>query len=115
MAQLGLSVASDDINVLDKRHPVGPLLSIGQVLERNAEHGCMQSQRETTLEVTEHVDVRILEHVILEELSSMLLQQHFHPAPQIFLLLHGCHVVEFERVLELRVKTKKVHRTLPDR
>ena len=109
VTKLSLCVAADDVNVLDERHPVGPLLSIGQIREGNAEHRGVQGQRKATLEVPKHVNVGVAELVVLEELAAVLLDQDLHPAPQILLLLQRCHIVELQRVLQLRVLAEQIH------
>ena len=114
MPKLCLCIAPNDIDVLNERHPVCALFGIGKVLKRRAEHGCMEGQGQGALKVSEHVDVRWLQHIILEELAPMLLDENFHSAPQILVTLLGSHIVELEGIFELRVLSQQVHGTLPD-
>ena len=68
MAKFCLCIAADHVHVLDLGHPHGFLLLTGKVLDREAEHGDLESDAgQKTLEILLPVDIGRRNHRLRED------------------------------------------------
>lgn len=99
MTNFGLSVAAENVKVLDLWHPSGLLLLVGEVLDRHAEHSDGQADsREQALKVGVPVSKRLANECLLEESILVLGVQYIDALPEILLHLVRRHIVKLQVV-----------------
>ena len=82
MTDFSLRVASEDVQVLDLRHPLCFLSLVCKVLNRHTEHGDSESDsREQALEVPDPVDVRWANKLVFEAFFFVCLVEGVDPLP----------------------------------
>jgi len=114
MADLSLSIAAENIEILNLGQPLCFLLSTGQVLDRDPEHGNSQSDSwHQSLEVANPIDVRGSNHTPLEVELLVLLVEDVDSLPEVLLHLMRSHIVEFDEVAKLGIGAESVDMLLP--
>ena len=102
VAKLGLRVTSQNLVLLEQRHPMGQLLLVGQHLNYRGEHRVVQTDPgQQALEIVYPVRVGILHDIIVQVKLRVVSMDKSDPAPKISLLLRNRHFSEFVMITEL--------------
>ena len=114
MAKLSLGIAPNDVHVLNLRQPMGLLLLTGQILDRQTEHGDLQTNTgQKPLEILLPVNIRWCNQRLLKDHVPMLLPEHIDTPPQILLHLMGRQLVKLHTVPDPLVRPKSIHNLAP--
>ena len=94
MAEFGLSIAAEDVEIVHLGDPILFLFLTCQVFEGDFEHGDMHANGWQTLEIGVPVFLgELLEDKVFEEAITMVLVNLFNSLPVVFLLLPSRQII----------------------